>query len=88
MILALCFAANNGESNSGRIAMDTASFIGRQGMTAIRMVSRVGKIAEPARTRGYIAIMSQPSPIIGFLLAVVIEPGGGLLRMLKLCSFG
>ncbi|MDB5764724.1 MAG: putative rane protein [Herminiimonas sp.] len=53
--------------------------IGRLLMAAIFLVSAAGKIAAPEATIGYISSVGLPFPSIGFLLAIAIELGGGLL---------
>ena len=57
-------------------------FIGRLMMAAIFLISGLGKIAAPAMTIGYIGAMGLPFPTLGFLLAVVVEVGGGVLLVL------
>ena len=56
--------------------------IGRLLMSAIFVLSGVGKLAAPAMTIGYIASMGLPFATLGFLLAVATELGGGLLLAL------
>jgi hypothetical protein len=58
--------------------------IGRIGpllATGIALVSRVRKMAAPAMTTGHIAFVGHPFPVTGFLIAMLIELGAGLLRM-------
>src|SRR5882672_6511602 len=43
------------------------------------LLSGVGKIAAPAVTQAYIASSGLPLPIVGYLVAIVVEVGGGLL---------
>ncbi len=56
--------------------------IGRLMMAAIFLISGLGKIAAPAMTIGYIGAMGLPFPTLGFLLAVAVEVGGGVLLVL------
>lgn len=56
--------------------------IGRLMMAAIFLISGLGKIAAPATTIGYIGAMGLPFPTLGFLLAVAVEVGGGVLLVL------
>jgi putative oxidoreductase len=43
------------------------------------LLSGVGKFAAPAGTQAYIAAAGLPLPLLGYLIAVVVELGGGLL---------
>jgi putative oxidoreductase len=53
--------------------------LGRLLIAAIFLISGLGKIAAPAMTQGYIASTGLPAPMLGYLLAIVIEVGGGVL---------
>jgi putative oxidoreductase len=53
--------------------------IGRFLIAVIFLISGFGKIADPAGTQAYIAAVGLPLPLIGLLLAIVVEVGGGLL---------
>jgi putative oxidoreductase len=53
--------------------------IGRLLLAAIFLISGVGKLFDPAGTIGYIGAVGLPLPQLGYLLAVVVEIGGGLL---------
>jgi putative oxidoreductase len=53
-------------------------FVGRALLTAIFLLSVVGKLQAPAGTIGYIASAGLPFPQIGYALAVLIELVGGL----------
>jgi len=48
-------------------------------MALIFLLSGVGKIAAPAATQGYIASTGLPFPLVAYLVAIVVEVGGGLL---------
>ncbi|MES2073162.1 MAG: DoxX family protein [Pseudomonadota bacterium] len=63
-------------------AASSLPVIGRQLMAAIFLLSGVGKLAAPAMTIGYIASIGLPFATLGFILAVVVEVGGGLLLAL------
>lgn len=52
---------------------------GRLLIAAIFIISGLGKIAAPEMTLGYIGSVGLPAPIIGYLLAIVVEVGGGIL---------
>lgn len=57
----------------------TAPLVGRLLIAAIFLLSAFGKIAAPAATQGYIAAAGLPVPLVAYLIAVVIELGGGAL---------
>jgi putative oxidoreductase len=56
----------------------TATF-GRLLIAGLFLLSGLGKIAAPAMTQSYIASAGLPLPLLGYLIAVVVEVGGGLL---------
>jgi len=53
-------------------------FVGRLLVSAIFLISVVGKIQAPAGTIGYIAAAGLPLPQVAYALAVLIELAGGL----------
>ncbi|WP_315836170.1 DoxX family protein [Bradyrhizobium prioriisuperbiae] len=53
--------------------------LGRLLIAAIFLISGLGKIAAPAMTQGYIASTGLPAPLLGYLLAILVEVGGGVL---------
>jgi putative oxidoreductase len=53
-------------------------FIGRLFISAIFLISGLGKITAPAGMIGYIKSAGLPLPLVAFAIAVVIEIGGGL----------
>jgi len=53
--------------------------LGRLLIAVIFLVSGLGKIAAPAMTQGYIAAAGLPAPALAYLVAIVIEVGGGVL---------
>jgi len=55
---------------------------GRLLIAALFLISGLGKIATPALTQGYIASAGLPVPLLAYLVAIVIEVGGGILLML------
>jgi len=55
---------------------------GRVLIAALFLLSGLGKIAAPAVTQGYIASAGLPAPLLGYLIAIIIEVGGGLLLMI------
>src|SRR5260370_10545693 len=58
---------------------DYAAAFGRLMIAAVFVLSGLGKIAAPAITQAYIASIGLPLPIVGYLIAVVVEVAGGLL---------
>lgn len=53
--------------------------LGRLLIAAIFIISGLGKIAAPAMVQGYIASVGLPAPLFAYLLAIVVEVGGGIL---------
>jgi putative oxidoreductase len=56
----------------------TAAF-GRLLMAVLFLLSGLSKIGAPAMTQSFIAAAGLPLPIVGYVTAVVVEVGGGLL---------
>ena len=56
--------------------------VGRFLIAALFLISGLGKIATPALTQGYIASAGLPFPLLAYLVAIVIELGGGILLIL------
>ncbi len=52
---------------------------GRLLMGAVFAFSGLGKIMAPTMTQGYIAAVGLPLPLAAYLVAILIELGGGLL---------
>jgi putative oxidoreductase len=55
---------------------------GRVLIAVLFLLSGLGKIAAPAMTRGYIASARLPAPLLGYLIAVIVEVGGGVLLVI------
>ncbi|VEB96304.1 Inner membrane protein yqjF [Cedecea lapagei] len=55
--------------------------LGRIVIAAIFIVSGLGKIAAPEATQGYIASVGLPFPLLGYLIALAAEIGGGILLL-------
>lgn len=53
--------------------------VGRLLIAALFLISGLGKIATPALTQGFIASAGLPFPLFAYLVAIVIEVGGGIL---------
>ncbi|WP_088348105.1 MULTISPECIES: DoxX family protein [Rhodomicrobium] len=58
------------------------SAFGRLLIAAIFIISGLGKIAAPAMTQGYIGSVGLPAPLLAYLLAIVVEVGGGILLVI------
>jgi putative oxidoreductase len=59
--------------------LDTALAAGgRFLLAALFLLSGVGKIAAPAMIQGYIASAGLPAPLLVYLIAIIVEVGGGL----------
>ena len=56
--------------------------LGRVLIAAIFLYSGFGKIMAPEGTQAYIASAGLPLPIVGYVLAVIVEVGGGLLLLI------
>jgi putative oxidoreductase len=56
--------------------------VGRLLLAALFLISGLGKIAAPALTQGLIASAGLPFPLLAYLVAIVIEVGGGILLIL------
>src|SRR3954470_20964852 len=52
---------------------------GRVLLAAIFLISGLGKLADPAGTQAYIAAAGLPLPLLAYVVAVIVEVGGGLL---------
>src|SRR5260370_8193898 len=59
--------------------LDTALAAGGRFLSAaLFLLSGVGKIAAPAMIQGYIASAGLPAPLLVYLIAIIVEVGGGL----------
>jgi putative oxidoreductase len=59
-----------------------ASLIAASGRVLIALIflmSGFGKIASPSMTMGYISAANLPFPLLAYIVAVVVEVGGGIL---------
>jgi putative oxidoreductase len=59
-----------------------APSVGRVLIAVIFLISGFGKIADPAGTQAYIAAAGLPLPLVAYVIAVIVEAGGGLLLLL------
>ncbi|MEW4398716.1 DoxX family protein [Agrobacterium tumefaciens] len=55
---------------------------GRLLLAVMFILSGFGKIGAPEATQGYIASVGLPLPMLSYLLAVVVEVGGGILLVI------
>jgi putative oxidoreductase len=55
--------------------------VGRLLIAVLFIASGLSKVAAPAMTTGYIASAGLPLPTLGYLIALVVEIGGGLLLL-------
>ena len=60
---------------------DYVATFGRLLIAGLFLLSGLGKLAAPAMTQAYIASTGLPLPIAGYLVAIVMEIGGGLLLL-------
>jgi putative oxidoreductase len=58
------------------------AFVGRLLIAALFILGGLGKLAAPEATQGYIASVGLPAPLLGLVIAVVVEAGGGLLLLI------
>jgi putative oxidoreductase len=59
-----------------------AALLGRLLMSAIFLISGVGKLMAPGATQGYIGAAGLPAPELAYWVAVVVEVAGGVLLVL------
>jgi len=57
------------------------ALIGRILLAVIFILSGVSKLADPAGTQGYIASVGLPLPLLAYVVALVIEIGGGVMLL-------
>ena len=78
-------AVQNSLSSSGALQHPLGAYgqlIGRALLSAIFLISGMGKLAAPAATAAYISAMGLPLPMIGVAAAIVVELAGGLAVLL------
>jgi putative oxidoreductase len=54
---------------------------GRLLIAVLFIMSGLSKLAAPAMTQGYIASVGLPAPLLGYLIAIIVEVGGGILLL-------
>src|SRR5262249_27629602 len=60
----------------------TLAAAGRVLIAVLFLLSGLGKIAAPAMTQGFTASAGLPAPLVGYLIAIIVEVGGGLLLLI------
>jgi putative oxidoreductase len=55
--------------------------VGRLLLAILFILSGLGKLGAPEATQGYIAAVGLPLPMLSYLIAIVVEVGGGLLLL-------
>ena len=68
-------------STSETTLQGTVPLIGRILIASIFILSGLSKLAAPAATQGYIASAGLPAPLLAYIVAIVVEAGGGLLLL-------
>jgi putative oxidoreductase len=59
----------------------TIAAAGRLLLAILFLLSGLSKLAAPAATTGYIASAGLPYPVLGYVVALAVELGGGLLLL-------
>ena len=54
---------------------------GRILLAILFILAGVGKLGDPAGTQGYIASVGLPLPVLAYIVALVVEIGGGVLLL-------
>ena len=68
--------------NTGTNANQAAlALIGRILLAAVFLVSGLGKLAAPGPVQGYIASVGLPAPLLAYIIALIVEIGGGVLLL-------
>lgn len=57
---------------------DATALVGRLLLAALFLLSGIGKLSAPAATIAYIGSSGMPLPMVGYVIAVAIEIGGGV----------
>lgn len=66
----------------GALAADVLSLVGAVMLSAIFLISGVGKLTAPGQVIAHIATAGLPFATLGYGIAVVVELGGGLALLL------
>ena len=65
-----------------QIQTTTLAAAGRVLIAVLFLLSGLSKVAAPAMTQGYIASAGLPAPFLGYLIAIIVEVGGGVLLVI------
>ena len=68
----------NSTSNGNQAVV---ALIGRLVLGAVFIMSGLGKLGAAGAIQGYIASVGVPAPLLGYIVALVIEIGGGALLL-------
>lgn len=68
--------------NTPTVTLRYLPMLGRVLIAAIFLISGIGKLAAPQATQAYIVSAGLPAPALAYLVAVLIEVGGGVLLIL------
>jgi putative oxidoreductase len=68
----------NSGSNGNQAAL---ALIGRILLGAVFIMSGLGKLGAPGPVQGYIAAVGLPAPLLAYVVALVVEVGGGALLL-------
>ena len=68
---------SNSNGNQGVLPL-----IGRILVATVFIMGGIGKLAAPGQTQGYIAAMGLPVPVLAYIVALIVELGGGVLLLL------
>jgi len=68
-------------STSETTAQGTLPLIGRILMASIFILAGLNKLGTSAATQAYIASAGLPAPLLAYIVALVVEVGGGLLLL-------
>ena len=68
-------------SNSTNNMQSALPLVGRILLAILFILSGLFKLAGPAGTQGYIASVGVPAPLLAYIVAVVVELGGGVLLL-------
>jgi putative oxidoreductase len=63
-------------------AQSSIAAAGRLTVGLIFAFTGIGKIVAPAATQAYIASVGLPAPVLAYLVAILVEVGGGVLLVL------
>ena len=76
---------DNASKRNGSDLLKGSPYVGAVGrvlIAALFLISGLAKIATPVLTLGFIASAGLPFPLLAYLVAIIIEVGGGILLIL------